>query len=247
MIIAAVMVTDAKLYSFLDCLKALAATPEIDRIYINIETQFDYLYRDMVRYLMDCGKPSDWDRWSFASSTWVPERGFDQDNDARLPGIISARNMAVDYAMQQHAEHLLFVDSDVIIRPDGVRRLLRIEKPLVGGNVPGRGAHAHARYIFGHRRQDGNIIHCDHGTMGYCLIHQSIFQYVRFRRGPHPHKPETWLSEDPCYEADAERLGLCDGWYIDYSVIAEHRDDPQNPLTLEGAINDYDVNQPQVD
>lgn len=241
MIVAAVIVTDNKLYSLLDCLKALEAVPEIDRLYLNIYTQHIERYMEVFTYLQSSRLIYDYDEWFLTGSTWLPKRSYDQDNDARLPSITIARNMAVDFASKEEIDHLLFVDSDVIIRPDGVKRILRMNKPLSGGNVPGRGAHSHVRYVFGIQEQIGNILRCAHGTMGYCLIHKSIFQYLRFRRGPHPDRPETILSEDPCFEIDAEKLGLCDGWWIDYTVIAEHRDDPDHPLVLEEAINDYGV------
>ncbi len=240
MIVAAVMVTDSKLYSLLDCLKAIVANPEVDHVYLNIQSDDIAFYTEAIALVLSYGKHLQWDLWNVYSS-WLTKRQFDQDNDARLSPIITARNMALDYAYKMDASHILFVDSDVIIRPDGLKRLLRIDKPLVGGNVPGRGAHSHVRYIYGVRYQEGNWYCCEHGTMGYCLIRRDVFEFLRFRQGHHPNGQGNPLSEDPAFSADAQKLGLADAWWIDYAVIAEHRDDPDNPLTIDQAINDYEV------
>ncbi len=236
MIVGAVIVNDFKEYALLDCLKALSH--QVDRLYLNIQTENPEIYIGAFHFLQQFH--SDWDIWSVSKSTWRPERQGDQDNTARLPPILTARNMAIDYAIYHGADHLLFVDSDVIVPVHTVSRFNTIPEPLVGGVVPGRGAHVHVSYIFGPQIPMGtHLIRCDHGTCGLVRIHKSIFTQVRFRQGPHPHNRGTWLAEDPCYAADAKALGLASGWFICTDVVAEHRDHPSRPLRLEEAVNDY--------
>src|SRR5690606_28975042 len=112
-------------------------------------------------------------------------------------------------------------------------------KPLTGGYVPGRGAHQHVHYIFGLRDQQGYTRRCAHGTCGYMLLQRSLYELVRFRYGPHPIKRETWLSEDPCYAADAAFMGLAPDWYIDVRATADHIDDPDRPLVMNESVSGY--------
>lgn len=244
MITAAVVVSDYKLYSLEKCLRAILASPEVSCLYINAQTQNPTLYFEILKRL----QPSievHYDFWNHSKTTWVPDRQYDQDNSARLLSIIIARNMALDFAWRFGANHLLFVDSDVIIKPNGPHRLFAMNKAIAGGLVPGRGAHAHVNYVFHIEEQDGDYIKCAHGTMGYCLLERSVFQFVRFRQGPHPIVQGTNLSEDPCFAADARLIWkVADGWWIDRLARAEHLDNPDNPLTLDGAINDYKVVEP---
>lgn len=184
--------------------------------------------------LIASGRPFAFDFWT-RYSNWHARDDRDQDQ-SRLEGICIARNMARTYALSVNASHLMFVDADVIVQPDGLERLLALNHPLCGGYVPGRGAHASAHYVFGERWRRGDLIGCAHGTLGYSLIARELFEVISFRYGPHPTVRTTRLSEDPCFAADAERFGVQE-WLIDTTITAEHWDDPERPLTLAEATN----------
>lgn len=243
MILGATLLTDRKV-TFPVSLEYLTKEPLIDRIYINIETEdFNYpRWKDLEAYLKDSAKPFDIDFLTVHSS-WASRPQYDQD-PARFMPIARARNMALDWAivwtmMRPDISHLLFVDSDVRPHAGGLQHLLNINKPLVGGLVPGRGAHSKVKYVFGTRNQERNIITCQHGTSGYLLIARSIFEVQRFRSGPDITKRGTYLCDDPAYASDAFHHQLADAWYIDTRATADHIDDPEHPLTIEEAINDY--------
>jgi glyoxylase-like metal-dependent hydrolase (beta-lactamase superfamily II) len=107
--------------------------------------------------------------------------------------------------------------------------------------VPGRGAHAgRAVYVFGERMRQGNLINCAHGTLGYCLIRRDLFEVIPFRWGPHPIERGVMLSEDPAFAADALKQYGAE-WWIDASVTAEHRDDPERPMTPDQAQDGSEV------
>lgn len=240
MIIAATLLTDRK-PAFPVVLEYLVADPLVERIYVNIETETPEHYEAVVKYLERSGKPFDIDYWHM-SGTWRHRPAYDQD-PARYAPIAQARNMALDWAIVQTmiapVTHLLFVDSDVRPHWGGLQHLLSLNKPLSGGLVPGRGAHNHVNYVFGFKSQEGPVIHCEHGTSGYLLIARSIFEVQRFRSGPCVYARDVFLCDDPAYATDAIHHGLADAWYIDTRATADHIDDPQRPLTLTEAVNDY--------
>jgi hypothetical protein len=239
-IIAAVLLTDRKPV-FPVALEYLCYEPLIEKLYVNIQTDNFEIHNKALEYLGASGKPFDTDFWNFNSS-WMGKPQYDQD-PLRFNPISTGRNFALDWAinaslLNQSVSHLLFVDSDVRPHKGGLEHLLALGKPLAGGYVPGRGAHSHVKYVFGNPVHTGNIIKCEHGTSGYLLIERKLFEIQRFRSGPSLVNG-TSLCDDPNYAADAVFLGRADGWYIDVRATADHVDDPERPLTLEGAINDY--------
>lgn len=242
MILSATLLCDRK-PAFPVSLEYLVQEPLVDAIYVNIETQEIDRYQPVMEFLQSSGKPYYVDCW-WVTSSWMSRPQFDQDA-ARFMPIAHGRNMALDWAivwvmMHSDVSHLLFVDSDVRPHPGGLQHLLALDKPLSGGLVPGRGAHSHVNYVFGFKDQQGNIIRCEHGTSGYLLIARSIFEVQRFRSGPAVTSRGTYLCDDPAYASDAFLHHLADAWYIDTRATADHVDDPEHPLVLEEAINDYE-------
>lgn len=241
MLTASVIVCDRKRYSLNQCLRALAVSKEIDCVYLNIETGTPDLYAEAILdfEIASEGKPLDVDYWNISKSTWrVPQR-YDQ-HQVRLLPIVTARNMAIDYALVKNATSLLFVDSDVMIDPDNLHHLVGLNKNLRGGFVPGRGAHGHVNYVFGAVRgtnDHGATIECDHGTCGYMLINRVVFTQLRFRWGMDRLHPDQMLSEDPAfcfdwYDLSGERF------WIHKLATAQHIDNAASPLTQEGVAQD---------
>lgn len=181
---------------------------QVDRFYFNFEQGALVVPNNKV-ISGDIGKSVHADVWAVVSD-WREPITYDQDQK-RLLGIVTARNMAIDYALSTGATHLLFIDSDVFPDPIGLGHLLdtqfRLNVDLCGGLVPGRGSHSHVNYVFGGKRgivDKGWMYECDHGTCGYMLITRKAFGQLRFRWGDDWEIPGQFLSEDPAY---------CDDWY----------------------------------
>jgi hypothetical protein len=243
-IVVATLLCDRKRASELIGLPAMLALEPPDGAeivhYINYETHHADMWGASRTMLVRSGREYGCDSWQRASS-WLPAPHFDQDQ-TRLEPICVARNMARAYALSIGASHLLFIDADVIVKPDGLRRLIALNRPLVGGLVPGRGPHnGRAQYAFGERWRRDNIINCAHGTCGYMLIAREVFGILPFRWGIN--RDDTnggYQSEDPLYCNDAVHLlGERGEFWIDTGADAEHWDNPARPLRDSEAINDY--------
>ena len=243
----AVLVHPRKSYSLQKCLDALMPLRnDKTKLYLNI--QFDWGKWD-TEFLGDAVGDY-FDEWAWDSSVQAQPK-YSQD-PARLAPIVIGRNMALNAARNLGAKSLLFVDSDVIVPPNTLEVLKSLDSQLCGGVVPGRGAHSEARYVFGLRytaeRAGHPIVVCNHGTMGMCLIGDKIlnspaqFRYglsfgywVKIKRS----KPFTNAAEDPLFAEDVEMMGITKGWTIATDLIAEHLDDPNDPLTEQSAAPTY--------
>lgn len=243
-VIVATITCDFKAYSLPQLLKSisklgLVGRDEQDvkvfpvRRYLNIETD------DPARYKWLVGEGwGDWvwiDFWQW-SNEWIPTRDHDQAQGARLPRICVARNMAMEFARHHRdCTHLLFIDSDVLVPPDTIPRLMAHNKDIVGGSVPGRGAHASAVYHGSgshHQLVDG-LLEVDYGTAGFVMLSRRVFTAMAWRWG-HTEEGTGPHSEDPIFAHDARLHGF-GWWYIDRSLAAKHVDRPDEPLTEEGA------------
>lgn len=236
MVLACVVYSPRKAYAIEKCFEAICSSPYIDSLYVNFEyTGWDESQLDMYGPLHFTSKFSrkDFkvyvDSWKLGHLTTLPPVKFSQDQ-ARLSRIVIARNMALDFAFRSGVDKVLFVDSDVVIEPEGVRYLLDLDRKLCGGYVPGRGCHSNVYYVYGKIRHSGDLIYCDHGTCGYMLIDRSVFSLLRFRWGPSRINPGVMLSEDPAFCEDW-RLLSGEEFVIHKKAVARHVDDPANPLT----------------
>lgn len=234
-IIAATLLCDRKAGCQTVALPAITRLRGVCRLYVNIQTDGHVSYRAAEDLLAEQegagqGLPFCIERWH--RSGWEGSE-FEEDRDQRrLLGITTARNMAIDYALYQGAEWLLFVDADVVPESDGVFRLLALGERLCGGLVPGRGEHAGLRYVFPSGLADprlpddvedrGDRFRCGFGTAGYMLIHHTVFSQLRFRFNPLARAGCVAISEDPAYCLDAVRLGLTDGFYVAKDAPAKH-------------------------
>lgn len=236
MIVAAVLTCPFKAYESHGGAPAVDKMRGVDRIYMNVEqdpSESGIFYDADHITGAEFSKPVDYDFWTVKGNWRQPRKG-DQDQGYRLGRICTARNMTLDYALSQGASHVLFVDSDVEPQPDGLERLLALDKPLCGGLVPGRGAHSGFVYVFGIEKTEGDVVECHHGTMGYALIRREVFEVLRFRWGPAQKERATWLSEDPAYANDAYLMGY-GRWWIDMRAAAKHHDNPAHPLVAQEA------------
>ncbi len=246
-VIAATLLCDRKVRSQLVAIPAMLKIEGIDRLYLNIESnlrgqKFEAAYQPLRDFLRaGTSIPVDVDIWSW-ESTWRQRPTYDQDQ-RRLDAIVIARNMARAYMLRTDATHLLFIDADVIVSPEGLQKLLALDHPVCGGLVPGRGAHGHVYYVFGPRRSvpdHPEVIECSHGTCGYMLIRRDVLSTLAFRFGASRETPGKVLSEDPAFCSDAFLNGFGRYW-IHTGVKAAHWDDPQDPLIAAVAAKDEEI------
>lgn len=203
-------------------------------VYLNIETIPENVsynrWNDLITGFTNNGKTLHYDFWHYESS-WHKKPQFDQDQ-ARLVPIVRGRNDSIECALDVGAEYILFVDSDMVIPPNTIKKLMSHNKPMVGGFVKGRNDHKTASYIFGNERGlidlPNDLVECDHGNIGFVLIKKEVFEILKFRRGRSQRKGHL-QSDDPNYCEDAEILGF-GRHVVDKSVKAEHIDETQIPF-----------------
>lgn len=209
--------------------------------YINIETRDRTKFQPLLDWLgAYATMPYDIDYWSI-DSTWIEPPQYDQDQ-RRLHPILLGRTMARNYALAKNASHLYFVDADVLVPEDSLTKLLELDVPLCGGQVPGRGAHANAIYKSHpdpqHNTALAQAFH--HGTCGCCLIRRDLLSTLNFRYGASRLVPTIALSEDPCLGEDSFLNGF-GRWMIREDVRCQHWDDPGNPLRADEVARDSEI------
>lgn len=121
-------------------------------------------------------------------------------SENRLTRICMGRNLITEYACRVAASHILFLDSDLSVPGDSIEKLLEVDAPIVGGDVPTYCLHGPSdlsRHAFPVERH--------WNTAGFLLVRREVFKRVRWR---HEHFHMTGLTDDPCYAWDAESLGF---------------------------------------
>ena len=236
-IVVAVIACDFKAYSLqrvIDNNLKLKTPPGAELLhYLNVECRYGGVWP-----IFDCDDKMDIDLWTWRAP-WRGKRAADQDQGYRLPPIVIARNMALEYAKYNQASTILYIDSDVLVPQrsavvlwEELQRPHRVPVNIVGGLVPGRGVHSHVYYTgsTGMRPVTGekHLARVDYGTAGFMMVHRDVFWNVAWRWGEVPRKRDKH-SEDPLFAHDARQLGY-GWWYIRADLKAEHLDDPDRPL-----------------
>jgi len=224
-ILTAVICCDFKNYSLDECLESIKKAG-FDNVLINYET-------DSEAYPTELLSANHFQVWSI--NEWLePNRQFDQDQGYRLPRIVTARNMCIDFAIKHDYDWLFFVDSDVIIPENTIELLFENNNyKLKSGLVHGRGSHQGAEYVFNRLGTEGDWTKCEYSTCGFTAIHREIFRRVRFKWGE-PFEGGALCSEDPLYGADVRHLyGI--NWMVNTNLQAQHIDNPSQPLTNDQA------------
>lgn len=143
--------------------------------------------------------------WRFTLDDHAPYSGPN-----RLVRICTGRNLIVEYAQREHADWILYLDTDIEPPPDLVSKLLALDYPIVGGDVPAYCLHGEPDGRFGFPvEQHWN-------TAGCLLVRRDLFSRLRWR-----HDFDVEMTDDPCYAADAEALG----WptLVRHDIGAHHR------------------------
>ena len=96
-----------------------------------------------------------------------------------------SRNQLVDVALQNGSTHLMFVDSDISFPPDGIARLLALDKDIIGGYYNTRRGNNPIRI----KDADGKLVapdplptepfQCHVLPTGFMLINMEVFNKLR--------------------------------------------------------------------
>lgn len=117
----------------------------------------------------------------------------------RLIRIVTGRNMVSQYARDHHASHVLFADADTLIPGDALPKLLAMDWPIVGGEVP-----TYALHLGPHKVIDDYPFPVvqRNNTAGFLLVASELFRRLSWRIDP-----AAGMTDDPCYQYDAAALG----------------------------------------
>jgi hypothetical protein len=154
--------------------------------------------------------------------------------DNRLVRICAGQNFGSHYAAAHGASHVLFVATDVVMPDDVLPRLLELDWPICGLNIPtyclGQGAPsaadaidtwgcslgpttAHRPYLGPNDEWDVRV-HMQSAAL--LLVRRDVFTRLRWRTDP-----DRGMTDDPCYHADARDFL---GWetLVRHDVQASH-------------------------
>ena len=92
-----------------------------------------------------------------------------------------ARTQLVQYAMQQRASHLLFIDGDMVFPPETLERLLSRDTAVIGANYRRRSSEGHAFTATRHNQEVTSFGRTgreavDFIGLGVCLIDLLVFR-----------------------------------------------------------------------
>lgn len=167
------------------------------------------------------------------------------DGTNRLRRICAGRNMVTEYALSVGAEYVLFLDSDMTPPGDCLSKLLDVDWPIVGGDVPSYclsglqlSYHPTKVWLEGgmiwprvHKAAldavpFGYPVEQHWNTAGFLLVHRQLFRRLRWRTDL-----DVGCTDDPCYAADAAALG----WptLVRKDVVGKH--DNCAPIDQRGA------------
>lgn len=163
----------------------------------------------------------------------------------RIARICAGRNMVTEYAVREGAEWVLFLDTDLTPDADCIPKLLEVDWPIVGGDVPsyclgGPDLTHHPAKVWleggmvwprAHRAsfqnppEFGYPVQQHWTTAGFLLVHRQLFRKLRWRCDP-----DAGMTDDPCYAADAWAMG----WptLVRKDVIGRHA--PCEPVGARG-------------
>lgn len=152
--------------------------------------------------------------WDFS----IDEHNDRIDSASRLLGITTGRNLAHEYAQRDpDITHILFLDTDVTPPRNAVTDLLEVVTEfmglhLVGGHIP--------LYGLTGPRQPGSPDAWDlqqhWSSAGFLLVDRDAFRVLRWR-----YDLEEGMTDDPCFAADAKRMGF--GYtLVRHSVVGQH-------------------------
>lgn len=150
--------------------------------------------------------------------------------------VVYARNRIRDAALQGGYDYLMFVDADIMIKPDTVARLLKHNKKVVAAiyyTVGGDSNNRIVHNIEGETDYEQFPLEWEHTGLkeaaqigfGCTLIHRSVLAKIAIRCN-RDCKGILVTGEDYCFSNDCsirEEIPL----YVDTDIIVDHRADPK--------------------
>jgi hypothetical protein len=190
--------------------------------------------RDVHQAVLDQLKTLPGTSWTFS----LNDNAVHVDSENRLVRICTGRNLVSQYAHDIGASHILFVDSDVALPLDALEKLLKVDWPIVGGHVPtycldGPLVRCQRRAVGAAQLWEVTVggqhrLTVDHplfaegmdlrehmNTAGFLLVRRALFRQLRWRWDK-----DAGLTDDPCYHADAARLGY--PTWVRHDVVGHH-------------------------
>lgn len=140
----------------------------------------------------------------------------------RIRHICFGRNLIVDYAVERHASHILFLDADCHPPENVLPKLLEVEHPLIAGFIP-------TYAIMGDLVPNQPFPLMDTWASAGCILASSeVFNRIRWRWSMNPP-----MTDDPCYYHDAKDL-LGIKMYVRQDVVVSHYPTSIGPIESRG-------------
>lgn len=152
-------------------------------------SRLDRLETQLKEYSVRC------ETWTF----FLGDGRTEVDMSNRLRHITVGQNLATDYALSNGADAMLFMAADTAPHPDTVYEFVKLNHPLIGGQVDTYGLDGPvcSRYIPEYRDQ----IREHMPTAAYVWIRRDLLRFVRWRWDL-----DAGMSDDPCLYHDALTL-----------------------------------------
>lgn len=147
----------------------------------------------------------------------------------RLVRICTGRNLCLERLNREPGrwEGVLFLDTDVEPPEDAPERLLEVDRPLVGFDVPTYGLDG-PRVTPAGLFPDGADVREHWNTAGALLVREEPARRVRWRWDL-----ATGQTDDPCFQRDAAAAGFGMTW-VRHDVVGRHHPELIWPLERRG-------------
>lgn len=144
---------------------------------------------------------------------WMDDLEEEAQTNLRTRRVVTGRNLIIEYALHHRATHVLFLDADLIPPADSIPKLLEVDWPIVGGDVPAyclSGDPVLNRRVWEgpHRWSISSAYYSfpveEHwNTAGFLLVRAEVLQHVRWGWDP-----MDGLSDDPWFAREVEEVGF---------------------------------------
>lgn len=156
------------------------------------------------------------------------------DSANRLIRICTGRNLIHEFALRgSEVSHVLFLDSDLIVPGDSISKLMEVDHPIVGGDVP-------SYCLSGPKLEQYSFEVREHwNTAGFLLIQRDVIRQVRWRADDH--LGGSGCTDDPCFAHDVDKI-CGHKTRVRKDVIGVHRplvplEQRGHDLKLQGQVN----------
>jgi hypothetical protein len=184
-----------------------------------VDGRGNWVQHRVMSRLRECGVP--FDVWHFMIDDGLSVI----TSESRLHRICAGRNLIVEYALRERAEWVFFVDSDLSPDPQSITKLLALDYPVVGGEVPnycltGRKVAEHP--CFPGRTYDFPV-EAHWNTAGYLMLHQSVLRRIRWGHDNWPTDDNLPRITDDPWTQDLIRSVSSFETLVRKDCIGEHR------------------------